>query len=255
MVHDFLLPPAMPAIYRLMVLLLLLGGPAEYAAGQMRLTPSRAVSAAQPAVPAASSLDRQVLRAVYHVEAPLFRGVMRGADRSAYPVFFGAPVAAWGGAWLVRGGDDWSDAYRLTVAQAATYGAVKSLKTVFQRPRPYRTLSDIRSRSARYSPSGAGGASFAFPSGHASMAFAIATSWSLSHPEWYIIGPGAVWASAVALSRVWLGVHYPSDVLAGALLGTAMSVVIHAIGPSITPSGLEPDASSSAPALQVRIRL
>jgi membrane-associated phospholipid phosphatase len=180
---------------------------------------------------------------------------MRGADWSAFPVFYGAPVLAWGGAWLVRDGNDWSDAYRLTVSQVATYGAMKGLKTLFRRPRPYRTMSDIQSRSSRYSLSGPEGASFAFPSGHASMAFAIATSWSLSHPAWYVIGPGAVWASAVALSRVWLGVHYPSDVLAGALLGTALSVVIHAIGPSITPPGLEEEASSSAPALRLQIRL
>lgn len=221
-------------------------------------------AAAQPhrmALPAvaereAASLDEQLLRDIYGVSAPVFRLTMRGADTSAYPVFIGAPIAAWGGVLLFRESDDWSDAYRLTAAQVATYGAVSGLKVLFRRPRPYAVLSDIRSRSPRYSPVGPKGATFAFPSGHAAISFALVTSWSLSHPKWYVIGPGAVWASAVSLSRVWLGVHYPSDVLAGAILGTALAVGIHLVGPSITPSVLEGSSEDTAmPMVRLQIRL
>jgi membrane-associated phospholipid phosphatase len=141
------------------------------------------------------------------------------------------------------------------VAQVVTYGAVKALKELIRRPRPYATLPDIRSRSPRYSPTGPEGASFAFPSGHAAMAFAVATSWSLSHPQWYVVAPGALWASSVALSRVWLGVHYPSDIVAGALLGTGLSLSIHLLGTAITPDVFEGEAAMSAPALRLHIRL
>jgi len=245
----------MPTVHRFVLLVVLLtggivGGPVvENGAAQ----PHRHLAPVEAADPPA--LDRRALHAVYGVEAPIFRGAMRGADRSAFPVFFAAPIGAWAGVWALRGGGDWSDAYRLTASQVVTYGAVKGLKALFRRPRPFVTLSEIRSRSPRYSPTGPEGASFAFPSGHAAMAFAVAASWSLSHPEWYVVAPGALWASSVALSRVWLGVHYPSDILAGALLGTGLSLSIHLLGTVLTPDVFEGEAAMPAPALRLHIRL
>jgi membrane-associated phospholipid phosphatase len=244
-----------PALRRLTFALLLVSGLAGDVAAQSLDLQRSQPSAAWQAAPDVPAFDAKGLRAVYHVEASAFRGAMQGADWSAYPVFVGAPFVAWGGTWLLQDHRNWSVPYRLTVSQVATYGAVIGLKALFRRPRPYVTLSDIQSRSARYSPTGSGGASFSLPSGHAAMAFAVAASLSLSYPEWYVIGPGAAWASSVALSRVWLGVHYPSDIVAGALLGTALSVVVHLVGPSITPEVLAPeDEAMRGPAMQLQFR-
>ena len=63
-----------------------------------------------------------------------------------------------------------------------------------------------------------------FPSGHAARAFLIAVIGSALGPAWLGIILW-VWAPLVALARVAMGVHYVSDVIAGALLGIAIAVI------------------------------
>lgn len=59
-----------------------------------------------------------------------------------------------------------------------------------------------------------------FPSGHTSLAFSMATSVSMRYPKWYIIVPAFTYAGLTGYSRLYLGVHYPTDVLAGAIIGS-----------------------------------
>jgi len=64
--------------------------------------------------------------------------------------------------------------------------------------------------------------SLSYPSAHASTSFAGARSLSRALPR----GPLYAGAAAMALSRPYLGVHYPSDIVAGALLGLAMAELV-----------------------------
>lgn len=86
-----------------------------------------------------------------------------------------------------------------------------ALKYSVNRARPATTYSDIEKVTS--------GGSGSFPSGHTSESFATAASLSLAFPKWYVIAPSFIWASAVGYSRMDLGVHYPSDVAAGAIVG------------------------------------
>lgn len=102
----------------------------------------------------------------------------------------------------------------LLVDMAATY----ALKKIIDRPRPFITYPDDITPYMHLE-------SASFPSGHASFAFATATSLSISFPKWYVIAPAYTWACAVGYSRMNLGVHYPSDILAGAVLGAGSAWV------------------------------
>ncbi|OGG01569.1 hypothetical protein A2Z33_00105 [Candidatus Gottesmanbacteria bacterium RBG_16_52_11] len=66
--------------------------------------------------------------------------------------------------------------------------------------------------------------SYAFPSGHATVAFAMAMVLSDAEPGFR--GGFYLLAFGIAFSRVYLGVHYPLDVIAGSLLGTAIGWLI-----------------------------
>lgn len=207
--------------------------------------------------PAGRSLDVRGLASVYCTEAPPIAVPLRGVHTTARPVFYGAVPAAWIGA--VGSGDQpvFSAAYRLTIAQGVTYGLTLGIKHMVGRPRPYARHS-LRSRAERYrKASGGKEARLSFPSGHASISAALATSWSLSYPRWYVIGPGALWATSVALSRVYLGVHFPSDILAGTVLGAGVALLVHHLRAVVTPSSLRADPESqrmSAVPVGVQIR-
>jgi membrane-associated phospholipid phosphatase len=241
----------MPTAVRVVIVLLLLLSGGE-GAGRAQSAEGAVPFCDDPAR-RTETLDTKGLGAVYCTTRPVFVRPLRWAHASAYPVFYGALPVAWGAA-LLQGDADFSDAYRLTLAQVTTYGLVYGLKRAVGRPRPYVR----RALAARSSHHPAPGDRFtSFPSGHAAVSTAIATSWSLSHPRWYVIGPGAVWAAAVSLSRVHLGVHYPSDILVGTALGAGLAVLVHQLRGALTPTRLQADpaSASSAPApISIRIR-
>ena len=104
--------------------------------------------------------------------------------------------------------------YTALLAYALELPIYVMLKKTLQRQRPCDCITNF---NAHIAPSD----KFSLPSGHTAAAFLMATLLSSFYP---ILTPFVfVWASLIGLSRVLLGVHYPSDVLAGASLGVLMS--------------------------------
>lgn len=105
-------------------------------------------------------------------------------------------------------------------------GFTEGLKYLIRRPRPFVTYPDLITKKAA-------GRGYSFPSGHTAAAFATATSLSLSFPKWYVIVPSYLYASVVAFSRMYLGVHYPMDVICGAILGAGTAILTFEVGKRI----------------------
>ncbi len=98
---------------------------------------------------------------------------------------------------------------RAAATVACAYGTSSSIKMAIGRKRP--AVEDLPHLMA--TPTG-----LSFPSSHASSSFAAARAYSRLLPA----GPLYTAAVAMALTRLYLGVHYPSDIAAGAALGTVM---------------------------------
>jgi len=113
-------------------------------------------------------------------------------------------------------------------AVAFAHGASIGVKRVVRRPRPNAPEVDVRVGT----PS-----RLSFPSSHASSTAAAAVAYgALLGPGWTArLGAGLV--APMMLSRVVLGVHFPTDVLAGSLLGAVSTQVATKLAGSVDPAG------------------
>lgn len=127
-------------------------------------------------------------------------------------VSIGTPLTMYAVGLINKDLDIRKDAIFIGESVAASVFITIALKETIKRDRPFTSYPEIEKLSS------AGG--YSMPSGHTSIAFATATSLSMAYPKWYVIAPSFVWASAVGYSRMHLGVHYPTDVVAGALIGS-----------------------------------
>ena len=159
-------------------------------------------------------LDRALFRAVFGVKWTPLTAVMR-----AFTVA-GTAGALWGflaaAAFLLTG----LEPSRLLIpwtAIAGSWTVAEGAKYLFDRARPFIWDSEIAPLIKTPSSS-------SFPSGHSATAAAGALTLSYLYPSFALVLVLA--GLLVILSRVYLGVHFPFDVLAGVAIGTATSAVV-----------------------------
>lgn len=127
-------------------------------------------------------------------------------------------------AGLIRNDPDMKqNALYIASSTATTFLVNTLIKRIVKRPRPF--ISNIHLTPV-YQPG-----SYSFPSGHTSSAFSSATALVRAYPKWYVIAPAFLWSGAVGYSRMYLGVHYPTDVAAGAILGAGTAFGLGFIRP------------------------
>jgi undecaprenyl-diphosphatase len=168
----------------------------------------------------AQDKDYLLLKKINDQYTPFGGGIMRGFSDSDTYLALGIPTGLFIYGKVKKNPEMVWNSFESFSNQLINGVATTILKTTIDRARPFVTYpDDIHKHSVAGSKS--------YPSGHTSMAFAAATSISLQYPKWYVIAPAFIYASGVGYSRMYLGVHYPTDVLAGAVLGAGSSFVTH----------------------------
>jgi membrane-associated phospholipid phosphatase len=167
---------------------------------------------------AAQGIDLDITKAINPMDPN--STYWKGTSYSAYGVEVGLPVGLFV-AGLIKGDKQLKrNAYEVTGALAIQLITTAIMKRAFDRRRPWEKYPN-----EIYPYKHSGGKSF--PSGHTSTAFCLATSLTLEYKKWYIGVPAYLWAGSVGYSRIYLGVHYFSDVVGGAIVGTGSAWLAH----------------------------
>jgi undecaprenyl-diphosphatase len=146
-------------------------------------------------------------------------------------------LAVWLGL-LLRGGKRGRTAALLLVLVLVCSDQLSSsvIKPVFKRARPCHSVEGVPVVQNIHMLVDCGGGK-SFPSSHAVNNFAVATLFAFFYRRW--TWAFFTWAALVALSRVTAGVHYPSDILGGAVLGAAVAALLlwiwHTLARSAAP--------------------
>src|SRR3989338_4995123 len=110
-------------------------------------------------------------------------------------------------------------------ASIARFIITESIRRIYDRPRPFIVLTGVNQLVDNVHQIFNNISTSSFPSGHASLAFAVAMSIYFYYPKISILFFLA--AFSIGMGRVAAGVHWPSDILGGALVGILTSLILH----------------------------
>lgn len=175
-------------------------------------------------------LDIGILKAIYENRNPVFDSTFITITNSAGALAFGIPGILLIISLIRKDSGLRRDALLILIPVALSAIIANILKYTIDLPRPHEIYPFILKLSGGGSPS--------FPSGHTADAFAFAVAAALVYRKWFLILPCLIWATLVGYSRMSLGVHFPSDVLAGALIGAFCAFVYYSYYIRKHPAGV-----------------
>jgi membrane-associated phospholipid phosphatase len=167
---------------------------------------------------ALSDLDISILRFIFYNRVPAFDNILYYISFFATYVNIGLLLTILVISLIRKSKPLRIVFYKMVAVMVIAALMSTMLKSLISRERPFVTYPDIVKLSE------AGNSSF--PSGHTLEGFAVVMAFSILIPKRKLYIPVFIWASVVAYSRMALGVHYPSDVLGGMLIGSFIGWVV-----------------------------
>ncbi len=165
--------------------------------------------------------DIDLLTSINHKESSFKNGFCNVISNSVIVFNVAAPLSVFSAGVIRHDKQLKIDAAYMVGGYIASTIVTQGLKVIIRRPRPYITYPDIVQRTE------ADG--YSMPSGHTSAAFCTATSLSLLFPRWYVVAPCFLYAATVGYARMYQGVHYPTDVIVGAIVGAGSAWLAYKI--------------------------
>lgn len=172
-----------------------------------------------------NSMDVRVFRDFNNIDSRFVNSLVNITNESIVPVLIAAPVGLYIGSRIYDDKYGENSAVLLALSEVTSGAVSQVMKWIFKRPRPYRTLNNVNLTDT----SNVKG-TYSFPSGHSTNSFTIATSLTLRYPDEPVLIVGSyTYATLVALGRIYWGVHYPSDVFTGMLIGAGSAALIYSL--------------------------
>jgi len=148
-------------------------------------------------------------------------GYWQKTSSTAYAISVGIPASEFFIGWINKDKHLQNRAWETMGGLAINTVLVEALKYTVNRQRPYTQYPTL------INPYNNSEIDKSFPSGHTSAAFSVATSLAIQYKKWYIVAPAYLWAGSVGYGRLYLGEHYPTDVIAGAAIGAGSAWLSH----------------------------
>lgn len=171
------------------------------------------------------NLDVKIFRSINSNRSPFKDKFFSITDKTVFPSAIITPITLFVISRANKNSYDENSSVLLGVSEVTSLGLTLGIKNIVKRKRPFVSLDNVYSFE-KNSPTDA----YSFPSSHASTVFSMATALTLRYYNKPLLITGMyTYALLVSYGRIYLGVHYPSDVLAGAVVGAGSSILIYSL--------------------------
>ncbi len=170
------------------------------------------------------NFDVRLFRSINNSRSPLKTKILNTTDNSMLPVSILVPPALMVYGRVRQKTYDENTGYLLFTSELTSVALTFGTKLLVNRQRPLNALRNVYSKGSPILDV------YSFPSGHTSSSFALATMFTLRYPKYpQVYAPMFIWSLMVAYGRPYFGMHYPSDLLAGAIIGSGSSILIYSL--------------------------